>query len=133
MSKYSTVFIGHPIWNGYEPMIIRTFVEHYNGLAGKTVYTFSTSASSSGSTAFNSIKSRCPSADVKENLHFTSSAISRAESTIEIKLAEWNLLKQSNVTPQIKSNFGVYAVGVALTDAFAAFYKDTTEYSDLLI
>ena len=116
ISKYSTIFIGHPIWNGYEPMIIRTFVEHYNGLAGKTVYTFSTSASSSGSTAFNSIKSRCPSADVKENLHFTSSVISRAESTIETKLTEWNLLKQSNAATRIKMSFNSQTIFVTLTN-----------------
>lgn len=94
IDDYSTVFIGYPIWNGYEPMIIRSFIEHYNGLAGKTVYTFSTSASSGGSAAFGSIKSRCPSADVKENLHFTSSTLGRAESIIENKLNELNITKK---------------------------------------
>lgn len=91
LSEYSAVFIGYPIWNGIEPMIIRTFIEHYDGLKGATVYTFSTSASSGGSAAFNSIKSRCPAANVKENLHFTSSSVSRAESIVESKLAEWGL------------------------------------------
>lgn len=91
LSECSAVFIGYPIWNGIEPMIIRTFIEHYDGLKGATVYTFSTSASSGGSAAFNSIKSRCPAANVKENLHFTSSSVSRAESIVESKLAEWGL------------------------------------------
>lgn len=91
LSEYSAVFIGYPIWNGIEPMIIRTFIEHYDELKGATVYTFSTSASSGGSAAFNSIKSRCPAANVKENLHFTSSSVSRAESIVESKLAEWGL------------------------------------------
>ena len=91
LSEYSAVFIGYPIWNGIEPMIIRTFIEHYDGLRGATVYTFSTSASSGGSAAFNSVKSRCPAANVKENLHFTSSSVSRAESIVESKLAEWGL------------------------------------------
>ena len=116
MDEYSVVMIGYPIWNGYEPMIIRTFIEHYNGLAGKTVYTFSTSASSGGSTAFNSIKGRLPSSDVKENLHFTRSSLSSAESTVEEKLTEWNLLKQSNETMRMKMSFNGQAIFVTLAD-----------------
>ena len=116
MDEYSVVMIGYPIWNGYEPMIIRTFIEHYNGLLGKTVYTFSTSASSGGSTAFNSIKGRLPSADVKENLHFTRSSLSSAESTVEEKLTEWNLLKQSNETMRMKMSFNGQTIFVTLAD-----------------
>lgn len=82
MADYATVFIGHPIWNGGEPMIIRTFIEHYGGLAGKSVFTFSTSASSGGSTAFNSISNLCPNANVKENRHFTSSGLAAAQQTV---------------------------------------------------
>lgn len=85
MTKYSTVLVGYPIWNGYEPMIIRTFIDHFNGLSGKTVYTFSTAASSGGNTAHNSIKSRCPNASVQNNLHFTSSTLSDAQNSV----SEW--------------------------------------------
>lgn len=82
MSKYSTVFIGYPIWNGYEPMIIRSFIEHYEGLSGKTVYTFSTSASSGGGTAHGSVSGRCQNAAVGGNLHLTSSTLSDAETRV---------------------------------------------------
>lgn len=82
MSKYSTVFIGYPIWNGYEPMIIRSFIEHYEGLSGKTVYTFSTSASSGGGTAHGSVSGRCQNAAVGNNLHLTSSTLSDAETRV---------------------------------------------------
>lgn len=82
MSDYGTVFIGYPIWNGYEPMIIRTFLEHYNGLSGKNVYTFSTSASSGGSTAYSSVSGRCVNAHVGGNLHLTSAMLSNAETRV---------------------------------------------------
>ncbi len=91
MTEYETVIIGYPIWNGYEPMIIRTFIEHYNRLAGKTVYTFSTAASSGGSTAHNSVKGRV-TAIVGSNLHFTSSTLSSASTRVH----EW--LSGSNLT-----------------------------------
>ena len=45
LSEYDTVLIGHPIWWGQVPKLIYTFVETYD-LAGKTVTTFCTSASS---------------------------------------------------------------------------------------
>lgn len=48
MANYQTVIIGYPIWNGIEPMIIRSFIEHYGGLSGKSVHTFSTASSSGG-------------------------------------------------------------------------------------
>lgn len=117
MSKYDVVIIGYPIWNGYEPMIIRTFIEYYNGFTGKEVYTFSTSASSSGSTAFQSVKGRCPAADVKENLHFTRSALSSAENTVEAKLKEWGLSEGENAMPgKIRMRFGGQFVTVTLVD-----------------
>ena len=95
LSDYSVVILGYPIWNGYEPMIIRTFIEHYSGFAGKTLYAFSTSASSSGQNAFNSIKKYCQLADVKDYLHFTSYTISTATSVINTKLIEWKLINEN--------------------------------------
>ena len=97
LTEYDTVIIGYPIWNGYEPMIIRTFIERYDGLSGKTVYTFSTAASSSGSTAHNSIKSRCPNADVKDNLHFTSATLSNMQTLISEWLTKNNIKSENTV------------------------------------
>ena len=45
LSAYDTVFIGYPIWYGYEPMIIRTFLESYD-FDGRTIVPFCTSGSS---------------------------------------------------------------------------------------
>ena len=44
IGKYDTVFIGYPIWWWTAPMIIGTFLEHYN-LTGYDVYPFTQSAS----------------------------------------------------------------------------------------
>ena len=44
ISKYDTVFIGYPIWWWTAPMIIGTFLEHYD-LSGIHVYPFTQSAS----------------------------------------------------------------------------------------
>ncbi|MGN1051908.1 MAG: flavodoxin [Candidatus Scatosoma sp.] len=117
MDKYQTILIGYPIWNGYEPMIIRTFIEYYNGLSGKTVYTFSTSASSGGGSAFNSVKGRCPTANVSDYLHFTRSELSNAETTAENKLSDWGLLKANDTTPsRMKMSFNGQMIFVTLAD-----------------
>lgn len=51
MKKYSTVFIGSPIWWGEYPMIVRTFIDNER-LNGKTVIPFTTSEGSGlGNTA----------------------------------------------------------------------------------
>ena len=53
IEAYDTVIIGHPIWHGQAPMIIRTFLESYD-FSGKTLVTFCTSISSGlGSSAKN--------------------------------------------------------------------------------
>ncbi len=53
IDQYDTIIIGHPIWHGQAPMIIRTFLECYD-FSGKTLVTFCTSASSGlGSSAKN--------------------------------------------------------------------------------
>ncbi len=45
LSKYDTVFLGYPIWNGQAPKIIYTFVESVD-FSGKTIIPFCTSGSS---------------------------------------------------------------------------------------
>ena len=45
LDKYSTIFIGYPIWWGEEPRIMDTFVESYD-FSGKTMVPFCTSGGS---------------------------------------------------------------------------------------
>lgn len=44
IDEYDTIFIGYPIWWHTAPMIIGTFLEHYD-LSGKEIYPFTQSAS----------------------------------------------------------------------------------------
>ena len=54
LDNYDVVLLGSPVWAMQEPMIMRTFVEAENGLAGVTAYPFVTYAvSGMGSVAAN--------------------------------------------------------------------------------
>lgn len=46
MSIHDTLYIGFPVWWDKAPTIVNTFIESYD-LAGKTIYVFATSGSSS--------------------------------------------------------------------------------------
>ena len=83
-AQYDTVFIGHPIWWGDAPRIIQTFLEAYS-FENKTVYTFSTSGSSSGTGAYNGLRSEYPEIPFAGNLHLTSSQLSSAQTRVR----EW--------------------------------------------
>ena len=92
MVSYDTLFIGHPVWWGDAPRIMQTFLESYD-FSGKEVYTFSTSGSSSGSGAFNGLSREYPEIDFVENLHFTSSQLSSAQSRVESWIEELGIPK----------------------------------------
>ncbi len=92
--KYETVIIGYPIWNDNEPMIIRTFIEHYEELSSKMIYTFSTSASSEGNIANKNI-SDLLNAKVISNLHVINSMLKDVKTLVHDWLLELNLLKET--------------------------------------
>lgn len=87
IASYDAVFIGYPIWWGDAPRIIQTFLENYD-FEGKTVYTFSTSGSSSGSGAFGYLSSEYPDINFTDNLHFTSSQLSSARERVEAWISQ---------------------------------------------
>ena len=110
MTSYDTVFIGHPIWWGDAPRIIQAFLESYD-FSGKEVYTFSTSGSSSGGGAFNGLSSEYPDIDFVENLHFTSSQLSSAQTRVESWIEELGMMNNEQ-TNRISFTIGgetVYA------------------------
>lgn len=93
IDEYETVFIGYPMWNGEEPMIIRTFIEHYGELKGKDIYTFSSSGSSSPNSMNAAMKARYDETNIISNLHLTRSTLSQAETRIQAWVQENGLLK----------------------------------------
>ena len=67
---YDTVYLGHPIWWGQLPHVVRSFLAQHD-LAGKTAAPFSTSSPSGNAAALDALRELCPEADVREALHLT--------------------------------------------------------------
>ena len=65
MAQYDVVYVGYPIWCGYAPRPVLTFLEAYDW-SGKTVVPFCTSGSSGISASLGEIRKSCPGADVAE-------------------------------------------------------------------
>ena len=118
MASYDTVFLGYPIWWGDAPRIVQTFLESYD-FEGKEVYTFSTSGSSSGSGAFNGLSRECPDIDLVENLHFTSSQLSSAQTRVQNWIDELGIMNNEQ-TNRISFTVGDETVYATLRDNSAA-------------
>ena len=67
---YDIVYLGHPIWWGQLPHVVRSFLAQHD-LAGKTAAPFSTSSSSGNAAALDALRELCPEADVRDALHLT--------------------------------------------------------------
>ena len=65
---YDTVYLGHPIWWGQLPHVVRSFLAKHD-LAGKTAAPFSTSSSSGNAVALDALRELCSAADVRDALH----------------------------------------------------------------
>ena len=133
MAVYDTVFIGHPIWWGDAPRIIQTFLESYD-FSGKEVYTFSTSGSSSGNGAFNGLSREYPDIDFIENLHFTSSQLSSAQTRVQNWIEELGMMNNEQ-TNRISFTIGgetVYAtlLGNSVARDLVSRLPLTLEFSD---
>ena len=69
LSKYSTIFIGAPVWWGDWPMILYTFFEENNAaLSGKNLVPFSTHEGSGLSGFDRKLASACPESTVLDGL-----------------------------------------------------------------
>lgn len=64
VSPYDTIFLGCPIWWGYEPMIIRTFLDGVD-LSGKRVVVFTTHGGSGFGSVPENVQSFEPDAQVE--------------------------------------------------------------------
>lgn len=117
LSNYQNILIGYPIWNGYSPMIIKTYLEHeHDSLIGKNIYTFSTSASSSGSSAFNELKTKYNDINFKDFLHLTSSQLKNMDSLVSEKINSWNLKESEDNMRKINLTFGNKSIIATLGD-----------------
>lgn len=75
LAKYTTVYVGFPIWWYREPSIIDTFVEsNAAALAGKTIVPFATSGGSGMGDSTANLQALAPKARVTEGRRFRASA-----------------------------------------------------------
>ena len=65
IAQYKTIVIAYPIWKGYEPRIIDTFIESYD-FKGKTIVPICTSGGSEITASVKSLKSLCAGANFKD-------------------------------------------------------------------
>ena len=67
LRAYGTILLGSPVWNVRAPMIMRTFLDGTDGLAGQTICLFLTYAVGQGS-VFDDYADFCSNARVEEGL-----------------------------------------------------------------
>lgn len=79
---YDTVYLGHPVWWGQLPHVVRSFLAQHD-LAGKAAVPFSTSSSSGNAAALDALRELCPEADVREALHLTRGSLPGALDEVE--------------------------------------------------
>ena len=74
LAKYTTVYVGFPIWWYREPSIIDTFIEsNAAALAGKTIVPFATSGGSGMGDSTANLQALAPKARVTEGRRFRAS------------------------------------------------------------
>ncbi|MDO5531489.1 flavodoxin [Sutterella sp.] len=82
LSGYDTVFLGSPYWWGSISVPVNTFLMDHP-LAGKKVFPFIVSASSSPSGAVSRIRERCAQATVGRHFHVTQSRAGSATAALD--------------------------------------------------
>ncbi|MDO5531856.1 flavodoxin [Sutterella sp.] len=81
MSKYDTVFIGHPIWWSEMPMAMRTFLDKVD-LSGKKVAHFTTHAGSGLGSSDRTLRRVVKGAEFLEPLAITGRQVDASEARI---------------------------------------------------
>jgi flavodoxin len=73
MDAYDILFLGYPIWHGYEPMAIRSFLDRYD-ISGKTIVPFCTIGSTGIGSSVTSIRNLASGATVLDGRRFNAGA-----------------------------------------------------------
>lgn len=129
MENYDTVLIGFPIWWHTAPMVIGTFLEHYDWTAQDNIYPFFQGASNSNQdyydNAMNFVRTGAEGATVHEGLYCDEGATQ----TIDEYLAA-NGLKGSAQTPDTPAEetdiLVVYFSAQGHTEAVAGYIVQAT-------
>lgn len=84
LEDYDTIFVGYPNWWGTMPMVIFTFLEHYN-LSGKTIIPFCTNEGSGMGKSESDLKNICKGAVIKKGLSIHGAEAENSEN----KVTDW--------------------------------------------
>ena len=84
LEQYDTIFLGYPNWWNTMPMVLFTFLEHFDW-TGKRIIPFCTNEGSGIGDSVRDIQKICKGADVDSGASFTGSRVSGSE----VKTAEW--------------------------------------------
>lgn len=82
LEQYDTIFLGYPNWWNTMPMVLFTFLEHYDW-TGKRIIPFCTNEGSGLGDSVRDLKKLCKGADVDDGASFTGSRVSRSEEQIK--------------------------------------------------
>ncbi len=118
IEDYDIIFLGYPIWWGDVPMLILTFLEHYD-FTGKTIIPFCTYGSSGFGNSLSSIKSAAKGANIIEGFGTAGSAVESADAKIMEWLGEIRMLDNST-TNQLKLTINNYSFDVTLANTVAS-------------
>jgi flavodoxin len=72
IERYTTIYIGYPIWWGQAPKIIYTFLESYEFTSSVTIIPFCTSGGSGMGTSGTNLHGSAPNANWKDGRRVTS-------------------------------------------------------------
>ena len=90
LSRYSTIFIGAPVWWGDWPMICYTFFENNaEALEGKTLIPFSTHEGSGLSGFDRKLSSACPNSTIGEGLAIRGNDAQNNQDSVQSKVTDW--------------------------------------------
>ena len=114
INDYDVIMLGFPIWYGYAPRVVCTFLESCD-LSGKTIMPFCTSGSSGISSGVSEIKTLCPDSTVTSGFRGTAS-------TTDTEIQNWlDTNHFSNaVKKRLKLNVGGNEIIIKLNDSNTA-------------
>ena len=84
LEQYDTIFLGYPNWWNTMPMVLFTFLEHYDW-TGKRIIPFCTNEGSGLGDSVRDIRNICKGADVDGGTSFTGHQVS----TSKDKIRQW--------------------------------------------
>ncbi len=82
LEEYDTIYVGYPNWWGTMPMVMFTFLEHYD-LTGKKIIPFCTNEGSGMGGSERDLKKICKGADVKNGLSIHGAEAAQSRSKVE--------------------------------------------------